>query len=159
MEKLTRHIGYSAAKAGGRSAGTTDAQAREILKRDSVYVMGKIVPPRDCDSYDQSIWVSIEVRHLVGNLKNMPNADMITLQVPPEDLRPMIDPAAYEDPRGCAGRASAHKYTLKSRNAGQGGKKRKVENAADSDVGDEAAKPDEVADTLVISRFIFATRV
>lgn len=63
LEKLVKHVGYRRA-GGGNSRGLTEAQIREILKADRVYIMAKVVPPRDCDSYDQSVWVSIEVRKL-----------------------------------------------------------------------------------------------
>ena len=33
--------------------------------------------------------------HKVGNLKNIPYADMITIRVPPQDLRPMLKVQRY----------------------------------------------------------------
>jgi hypothetical protein len=61
LEKLVKHVGYRRAGGGSSSRGMTETQLREVLKADRVYIMAKVVPPRDCDSYDQSVWVSIEV--------------------------------------------------------------------------------------------------
>lgn len=72
----------------------------------------------------------------------MPNADMITLQVPPEDLRPMIDPEAY-DP------VSVGQFSSITR-------KRKLPPAqreGDSD-GDDEDEGGSSSDKITISRFI-----
>lgn len=75
----------------------------------------------------------------------MPNADMITLQVPPEDLRPMIDPESY-DP------VSAGQFSSVTR-------KRKLpppaQRKGDSDgSGDEDEGGSSSSDKITISRFI-----
>ena len=124
--------------------GVTDAKLKETLESDGVYIMGKVVPPRDCNSYDQSVWVSMEVRHTVGNLKNMPNADMITLQVPPEDLRPMIDPSFYDTTTTGGGAASNNLNRYKS-------KKRKSTASA-------TPEEEKNQDDIVISQFIYSHR-
>lgn len=42
---------------------------------------------REVDTYsDLCIWVSIEVRHTIGYLKDTSYADMITMKIPVEDL-------------------------------------------------------------------------
>lgn len=125
--------------------GVTDAKLKETLESDSVYIMGKVVPPRDCNSYDQSVWVSMEVRHTVGNLKNMSNADMITLQVPPEDLRPMIDPSFYESGGGGGGGAASNNLNRY--------KSKKRRNTAS-----ETPEEEKNEDDIVISRFIYSHR-
>ena len=128
MEKLVKHIGYKGYSKGG------EKDPRECLKKDRVYVMGKIVPPRDCDVYDQKVWVSMEVRHTIGNLKNMANADMITMKVAPEDLMPMVDTSGY-DVEGNG--ISSKKYTSSS-----GVKKNKR----------------DAPEQIIINRFIFASK-
>ncbi len=131
MESLIRHIGYK-----GYRRSTPDETLLKNLEKDKVYIMGKIVPPRECDTFEQVVWVSVEVRHTVGNLKNIPNADMITMKVSPEDLMPMVDTSGYSmELNG----VSSRKYSRKT------SKKRK-------DVGDGDF------DQIVINRFIFASK-
>lgn len=132
MEKLIRHIGYK-----GYQRSTPDEMLVKNLERDKVYIMGKIVPPRECDSFEQVVWVSMEVRHTVGNLKNMPNADMITMKVPPEDLMPMVDTSGYSmELNGVSSKKYSRKRNSKRKNGGE----------------------DEVVDQIVINRFIFASK-
>ena len=61
MEKLVKHIGYKGYKKNGGNA-VCEKELQASLEKDKVYVMGKIVPPRDCDAYDKTVWVSMEVR-------------------------------------------------------------------------------------------------
>ena len=95
MQKLAGHIRYGGSSSSRR--GVSAAAAAEAMKRDRVYVLGKIVPPRECSSFtDVGVWVSLELRHVVGNLKNMPYADMITVKLHPSDLRIMLCAEDYE---------------------------------------------------------------
>ena len=75
----------------------------------------------------------------------MPNADMITLQVPPKDLRPMIDPEAY-DPVS-AGQFSSIKRKRKL------SAQRELSAQRDSDGGEED-EGGSGSDKITISRFI-----
>lgn len=129
MERLVKHMTYK----GLEKKGSED-KIRASLEQDNAYIMAKIVPPRSCTDYDSlCIWVSIEVRHIVGNLKNMPYADMITIQVPPADLRPMVDASEYSTQ---VHGTSATKYVAK----------RKRDDTVEGDA------------TMIVNRFIYASR-
>jgi len=127
MKKLVPHM-------------TCDGLAKGSTKKDKSYVMAKIAPPRSGSEYEEKIWVSIEVRHTVGNLKNMPYADMITIQVPPADLRPMVNATEYKMQRHGN---SAAKYTSNKR-------KRTSEKS------EEETLPVE---EFIVNRFIYAGKM
>lgn len=176
MRKLINHIAY---KPSGRSRKEEDTgedeeeKLRKMMEHDQVYVMGKIVPPRACSNdYEKCVWISIEVRHTVGNLKNIPFADMITIQVPPEDLRPMIQEAQYTSEANSAGtksvtkyikkkkkrKATKHKNSTKTKHHDNGG----GNSQADDDDDDENDDNDDDNDdetSIIISRFIYANKV
>ena len=174
MEKLAKHIGPRKGASTVRTVSSSEeGSLQREMKRDMVFVMGKIVPPRGCNEYDVGVWVSIEVRHTVGNLKNMPYADMITLKVPPEDLRPMVDSGDYVV-ESCS--TSTSKYTLapgkRKASGNRGSGKRDVNNNqaklgqrdiededGEEDDGSSDGTRDEDEKTFIISRFIYASKV
>jgi hypothetical protein len=126
MQKLKDHIGSS-------------------QQQQRLYVMGRIVPPRECFfNNDHGIWVAVEVRHTVGNLKGMHNADMITLKIDPEHLR-LFDPSHYRShkqlPKGIV------EYTGASSNS-----KRKRGR-------EEEEKEEEDDDPTVVATFIYANKI
>lgn len=147
MSGLLRHISYR-----GRGSSAT----KEVMERDGVYVQCKVVPPREADSFTNHVWVSIEVRYTVGNLKNLPNADMITIKVPPEDLRPMIVAADYEHPESMG--AASSRYTPKNggeSDARQPAAKRR-KGAKGSSGGDDSRTQ---SGSIIVARFIYASRM
>ena len=87
----------------------------------------------------------------MGNLKNLPNADMITIKVPPEDLRPMIVASEYGHPESMGAASSRH-----TPRAAQG---REAEPAAKRRRGVAAADGAAAEGSLIVSRFIYASRV
>lgn len=176
MEKLAKHIAHRRAAGSSRPAvSSEEGSLQKEMKRNMVFVMGKIVPPRGCNEYDVGVWVSIEVRHTVGNLKNMPYADMITLKVPPGDLRPMVNSKDYVV-EACG--TSTSKYTL-TRSVGQGKRKadrntripskrvgnrgsdkeRSGKDSGDGNIEGDDEDEEEDEGTIIISRFIYASRV
>lgn len=181
MQTLVQHISYKGLQ---RARG---ADVSEILlqtmRDNNVYIMATIVPPRDTNDYAIKVWVSFEVRHTFGNLKNMPFADMITIAIPPSDLRPMVEASSYNI-KPCG--ASSSTYTSKKRRRAVGGShhKRKAgvgedtataANSDDNEGGGDhqtntggvllqhedrggGGETDDMAD-LIISNYIYATQV
>lgn len=139
MDGLYKHIGYK--KTGVRSM--TEEQLRSSLEKDKVYIMGKIVPPRESDSFEQMVWVSIEVYHTVGNLKNRSKADLITIKVPPEDLKPMVDTSGFDVVENHG--SSSKKFSIK--------KSKKRKGSANGGV-----EEDVIEHQITINRFIFASK-
>jgi hypothetical protein len=126
MQKLRDHIGSSQ------------------QQQQRLYVMGRIVPPRECffNNNDHGIWVAVEVRHTVGNLKGMHNADMITLKIDPEHLR-TFDPSQYRSHK------QLPKGIIEYTDASHRKKRRREEDEDDDDDDNE----------MVVATFIYANKV
>jgi hypothetical protein len=61
-------------------------RTQAAVKEDGVHVCAVLCPPRSSSSYMQKVWVSVEVRHQNGSLRNLAHADMISLAVSPDHL-------------------------------------------------------------------------
>ena len=174
MHSLHNHLSVRALCES--SAPGTRAQK---LKSSNVHVMAKIAPPRDCDSYErEKVWVSIEVRHTVGNLKNMSNADMITMlvDVAAVMLMPSTKEYAVENNNNTL---AAHTYTKRMNDRsgeatrgkskmGRSSSSRRRSDAEEEQLHDVhqaeddtsgVAAPDAAAHTIRIARFVYANKV
>lgn len=119
--------------------GTHTTQSQ--LKDRGVMLMGKLTPPRSSMGYEtNTVWVTIEVRHGVGNLRNMSHADMITVQVPPIHIR---IPAALNTKRKTSG------TSLGSKHGNQANTKRAGGSSADN-------PPEQSCEVI---RFVWAHKV
>lgn len=81
MKQLYKHIPFT------HTQSTTSRHIVDYskLEEEQVFVAGVLSPPRKRHVTTEGIWVSIEIRHTHGSLRNVPYADMITLCFPCPD--------------------------------------------------------------------------
>jgi hypothetical protein len=136
--------------APGGSPSDHVERMRDALRERRVYIAARIAPPRDSSEYALGVWVAIEVRHTVGNLKNQANADMITIRVPPCDLR--MPPTRTSHPHTESVNASTVRHTRNPPAGSTVGGGRKRAHGTDPPM----PPPDPTA--IVVARYLFATK-
>jgi len=177
LQKIWKHILHSSSKnrlqaqgqqqhagqAQHAAADQTDNLERQF-RRDGVHLLCTVVPPRESiqRSAEDGIWVSMEVKHTIGNLKGMSYADMITLQVPAKDLV-----AVSPDALAAAEAVSDRMQYIRSSRSSCGKRRRRSGSASGEEESssspqhhdDDEQQQEDEEDILTVYRFIYASEV